>query len=165
MSCVNIYKNADKTKYDVKVAGITKEGEWYDLVSTDFSSDNWLEGATKITDHFTFLKSFDVVFPVLHGQFGEDGTIQGLLEMAQIPYVGCRVMASCTAMDKIYAKKLFDQANIPQVPSLYVKKRYDDKLVVFHNIVNEYLRKGNLYTLRIPLLCESKSFWFKCRML
>ena len=125
MSCVNIYKNADKTKYDVKVAGITKEGEWYDLVSTDFSSDNWLEGATKITDHFTFLKSFDVVFPVLHGQFGEDGTIQGLLEMAQIPYVGCRVMASCTAMDKIYAKKLFDQANIPQVPSLYVKKRYE----------------------------------------
>ena len=59
MSCVNIYKNADKTKYDIKVAGITKEGEWYDLVSTDFSSDNWLEGATKITDHFTFLKSFD----------------------------------------------------------------------------------------------------------
>lgn len=130
MSCVNIYKNADKTKYDIKVAGITKEGEWYDLASTDFSSDNWLEGATKITDHFTFLKSFDVVFPVLHGQFGEDGTIQGLLEMAQVPYVGCRVMASCTAMDKIYAKKLFDQANIPQVPSLYVKKRYDDKLVV-----------------------------------
>ena len=81
------------------------------------------------TNFFTFLKSFDVVFPVLHGQFGEDGTIQGLLEMAQIPYVGCRVMASCTAMDKIYAKKLFDQANIPQVPSLYVKKRYDDKLV------------------------------------
>ena len=112
MSCVNIYKNCDKSKYDIKVAGITKEGEWYDLVSTDFSSDNWLEGATKINDHFTFLKSFDVVFPVLHGQFGEDGTIQGLLEMAQVPYVGCRVMASCTAMDKIYAKKLFDQANI-----------------------------------------------------
>lgn len=122
MSCVNIYKNCDKSKYDIKVAGITKEGEWYDLVSTDFSSDNWLEGATKINDHFTFLKSFDVVFPVLHGQFGEDGTIQGLLEMAQVPYVGCRVMASCTAMDKIYAKKLFDQANIPQVPSLYTKK-------------------------------------------
>lgn len=55
MSCVNIYKNADKTKYDIKVAGITKEGEWYDLVSTDFSGDNWLEGATKIADHFTFL--------------------------------------------------------------------------------------------------------------
>ena len=53
MSCVNIYKNCDKSKYDIKVAGITKEGEWYDLVSTDFSSDNWLEGATKINDHFT----------------------------------------------------------------------------------------------------------------
>ena len=47
--------------------------------------------------------------------------------MAQIPYVGCRVMASCTAMDKIFAKKLFDQANIPQVPSLYVKMMKEEK--------------------------------------
>jgi D-alanine-D-alanine ligase len=56
----------------------------------------------------------DVVFPVLHGTFGEDGTVQGVLEMAGLPYVGCGVAASALAMDKALAKKVFESANIPQ---------------------------------------------------
>jgi D-alanine-D-alanine ligase len=58
----------------------------------------------------------DVVFPVLHGPYGEDGTVQGLLEMANLPYVGCGVLASAVAMDKDVAKKLFAQAGLPQTP-------------------------------------------------
>jgi D-alanine-D-alanine ligase len=58
----------------------------------------------------------DVVFPVLHGTFGEDGTVQGVLEMAGLPYVGCSVAASALAMDKALAKKIFESANIPQAP-------------------------------------------------
>lgn len=77
MSCVNIYKNCDKSKYDIKVAGITKEGEWYDLVSTDFSSDNWLEGATKINDHFTFLNHL-----MLYSQYYMDSLVKMVLSRA-----------------------------------------------------------------------------------
>jgi D-alanine-D-alanine ligase len=56
---------------------------------------------------------FDVIFPVLHGTFGEDGTIQGLLEMAGVPYVGCGVLASATGMDKVAMKALFERAGLP----------------------------------------------------
>ena len=64
----------------------------------------------------------DVVFPVLHGPYGEDGAIQGLLEMANIPYVGCGVLGSAAAMDKIIAKKLFTIAGINQTPALKVMR-------------------------------------------
>lgn len=132
MSCTNIYKQVDQSKYDVSVVGITKEGEWFELSTQtkDFSDQAWLVGALKIEKIFSFLKAFDVVFPVLHGMYGEDGTIQGLLEMAQVPYVGCRVIDSAAAMDKVMAKKLFNAAGIKQTPSLYVKKRHDGKLCV-----------------------------------
>lgn len=66
------------------------------------------------------LPALDVVFPVLHGPYGEDGTIQGLLEMANIPYVGCGVLSSAAAMDKAVAKKLFDAAGLLQTPSVVV---------------------------------------------
>lgn len=62
------------------------------------------------------LATIDVIFPVLHGPYGEDGTIQGLLEMANIPYVGCGVMSSAAAMDKVIAKQLFAAAGLPQMP-------------------------------------------------
>ncbi len=62
------------------------------------------------------LPAIDIVFPVLHGTYGEDGTVQGLLEMANLPYVGCGVLASAAAMDKALAKQLFAQAGLPQMP-------------------------------------------------
>jgi D-alanine-D-alanine ligase len=61
------------------------------------------------------LPEIDVIFPVLHGPYGEDGTVQGLLEMANLPYVGCGVLASACAMDKVVAKQLFAGAGLPQV--------------------------------------------------
>jgi D-alanine-D-alanine ligase len=64
------------------------------------------------------LPSLDVIFPVLHGTFGEDGTLQGVLEMAGVPYVGCGVAASALAMDKALAKMVFESAGIPQAPYL-----------------------------------------------
>jgi len=131
MSCTNIRKNVPDT-YDVTTAGITFDGDWYVLNDdlADFTSAAWLDGATKVNDHFSFVQGFDCVFPVLHGAHGEDGTLQGMLEMANVPYVGCRVLDSAAAMDKVEAKKIFAAAGIPQTPSLYVKKRYDGKLVV-----------------------------------
>ena len=71
----------------------------------------------------TPLPSIDVIFPVLHGTYGEDGTVQGLLEMANLPYVGCGVLASAVAMDKAVAKQLFDQAGLRQVAYAVVLRR------------------------------------------
>ncbi len=135
MSCTNILKNVDKEKYEVSVLGIDQEGQWYSLdkTLTDFSTEAWLEKATPVSDAFAFLKSFDCVFPVLHGMYGEDGTIQGLLELCKVPYVGCRVLDSACAMDKIFGKKLFEKAGIKQVKSLYAKKRYDGRFVIVND--------------------------------
>lgn len=68
------------------------------------------------------LPAIDVIFPVLHGPYGEDGTVQGLLEMANLPYVGCGVLASACAMDKVVARQLFAQAGLPQVPYVVVMR-------------------------------------------
>lgn len=69
------------------------------------------------------LPAVDVIFPVLHGTYGEDGTVQGLLEMANLPYVGCGVLASAVAMDKVIAKQLFAQAGLRQADYQVVMRR------------------------------------------
>jgi D-alanine-D-alanine ligase len=139
MSCTSVLKNIHKDLYEMNLVGIDKDGKWYLLNQNqdDLSKDTWLDDAKEINDVVDLLKEHDVVFPVLHGLYGEDGTIQGLFELAGVPYVGCRVLASSVSMDKIYTKKILDTAGIPQVKSLYVKKRYDDKLVVVDKQFNE----------------------------
>lgn len=140
MSCTSVLNNIHKDLYEITLVGIDKDGTWYllDQTQEDLAKDTWLVNSSKVEDIFGLLKKNDVVFPVLHGMYGEDGTIQGLFELVGIPYVGCRVMAASVSMDKIYTKKVLDTAGIPQVKSLYVKKRYDDKLVVVDNQFNEY---------------------------
>lgn len=159
MSCTNIYKQVDQNKYDVSVVGITKEGEWFELSTQtkNFSDEGWLVGSAKVDKIFEFLKTFDVVFPVLHGMYGEDGTIQGLLEMAKVPYVGCRVIDSAAAMDKVVAKKLFHAAGIKQTPSVYVKKRYDGRLVVVNEDTseNEDVENAVLQTIGLPCFVKA----------
>ena len=139
MSCTSVLNNIHLEKYELTLAGIDKDGTWYllDQNQEDLAKDTWLDNALPIEDIYGLLKKQDVVFPVLHGQYGEDGTIQGLLELAQVPYVGCRTMGSSVAMDKIYTKKILETVGIPQVQSLYVKKRYDGTLVVVDHEFNE----------------------------
>ena len=140
MSCTSVLNNIHKDLYEITLVGIDTDGHWYilDQNQEDLAKDSWLDNAVEVKDIYGLLKQNDVVFPVLHGMYGEDGTIQGLFELAGIPYVGCRVMASSVSMDKIYTKKILDTAGIPQVKSLYIKKRYDDKLVVVDHQFNEY---------------------------
>lgn len=139
MSCTSVLNNIHKDLYDITLAGIDKDGTWYILnqAQDDLADDSWLDGALEVKDIYGLLKQQDVVYPVLHGLYGEDGTIQGLLELANIPYVGCRVLASSVSMDKIYTKKILETVGIPQVKSLYVKKRYDGTLVVVDHQFNE----------------------------
>ncbi|MEG0368289.1 MAG: D-alanine--D-alanine ligase family protein [Coprobacillus sp.] len=138
MSCTSVLENIDKKKYDITLVGIDQGGVWYILdQKQDLMKDTWLDNSKIVNDVFGLIDWYDVVFPVLHGKFGEDGTIQGLLELTGIPYVGCRVLSSSVAMDKIYAKKILDNVGIPQVKSLSVKKRYDGELVIVKNNFDE----------------------------
>ena len=132
VSCVSakgIISNIDKEKYELVLLGITKGGEWY-LFDDDIHllpNDKWLESeslrrACIIPDtavHGIIIeggetKRLDVVFPVLHGKNGEDGTVQGLLQLAQIPFVGCDATSSGSCMDKAVTNAVADAFRIEQ---------------------------------------------------
>lgn len=129
MSATNIIDHIDKTKYEILLIGITEEGHWIKVESVEeISSGAWREGtigavlspdATEqcviLTDgNQTTKVKVDIVFPVLHGLYGEDGTVQGLLELAKIPYVGCGVLSSAVSMDKLYTKIIVDDLGVRQ---------------------------------------------------
>ena len=138
MSANSILKNLDKTKYDVFPIYISKNGEWYqynNLENIEISED--MCHMKKIENITEYLQKLDVLFPVLHGAYGEDGSIQGLFEMLKKPYVGCGVLASTIGMDKVYSKIIFDRENICQAPYIYLKK-YKDK---YKYIDKEFKRK------------------------
>lgn len=122
-SAKSVIDNLNKDKYDIYKIYIDKKGEWY-------KEDN------KIDNVFDYLRSLDVVFPVLHGLYGEDGTIQGLFELLGVPYVGCGVLASSLGMDKVYAKMIFDKVGIENVKYIYIK-RVGDKYIYIDNKFNE----------------------------
>lgn len=134
-SAQSILRELDKDKFEVCLIGIDPAGRW----SAGESMDELLNGEKVKTvadaDCVTIaahqqgnliytnrsdkqLPKIDVIFPALHGSFGEDGTVQGLFELAKIPYVGCGVAASAVAMDKLLAKKVFAAAGLPQVEYL-----------------------------------------------
>ena len=126
MSANSILKNLDKKKYEIFPIYISKNGEWYqydNLENIEINED--MHYLNKIKNVMGYLQKLDVLFPVLHGSYGEDGTIQGLFEMIDKPYVGCGVLASTIGMDKAYAKVIFDKANIRQAPYIYLEKNRD----------------------------------------
>lgn len=128
VSVVTIAKAIDPEKYNMFLIGITKDGEWKlaeDIASIEDGS--WRQSAVSAVispdtkgglivteDDMMKVQPIDVIFPVLHGMYGEDGTIQGLFEMADIPYVGCGVFASAASMDKFYTKLVVDTLGIRQ---------------------------------------------------
>ena len=129
LSAPNVIDHINKEKYNLVLIGITKEGHWVKTESVDQIRDgSWLRSqvsavlspdATKKGIYFlqgeeTSFCPVDVVFPVLHGLWGEDGTLQGILEMARIPYVGCGVLASAVSMDKFVTKVLVNRLGIRQ---------------------------------------------------
>ena len=124
--------NLDRSRYEVLTVGITKEGRWLytEASSAQMADGSWEELPGNMpcvlspdrADHGMILFTpagqvekvhVDVVIPVLHGLWGEDGTVQGLLELAGIPYVGCGVLASAACMDKAVANALFEANGVP----------------------------------------------------
>lgn len=131
-SAFSILQNLDKEKYDIFPIYIEKDGNWYEykgnFEKVEFGGT--LKDIYKIPDVVKYLKELDVVFPVLHGLYGEDGTIQGLLELLKIPYVGCGVLASSIGMDKVYTKIIFEKVGINQAKYEFVKKVNKDYVYV-----------------------------------
>lgn len=105
----NVIDNLDKDKFEIYPVKISKNGEWLKA------------NEKEIEDIIGYLKNMDVIFPVLHGKYGEDGTIQGLFDLINKPYVGCGVLASSICMDKVYTKIVFEKAKIPQADYIYLK--------------------------------------------
>lgn len=115
VSARSVINALDKKKYDVKLVGITKTGKWISgnnsLALLEVKSGKLLLGKNQI--NIISENKIDVVIPILHGPYGEDGTIQGLLEMADIPYVGSGVLGSAVGMDKIAMKMIFQANGLP----------------------------------------------------
>ena len=167
-SAASVFSALDRNKYKVTAIGVDKDGRWYVqdkpkiIADKDFGrklalkkSGTWLvnhfEQNNKL--HLYNLKNknkeviIDIVFPVLHGTFGEDGTLQGLLELAMVPYVGADVTGSAVGMDKDIAKRLLNQAGIPVVPSVTVnKQRWQDDA--------KFIMKNALEKLGLPLFVK-----------
>lgn len=124
ISCVSagsILRHLDPQRFEVVPVGITRQGSW---LRTDIDPDELAitdrqlpavagETETPLAAAGEILASVDVVFPILHGPYGEDGTIQGLLELAGLPYVGAGVLASAAGMDKEFSKKLLAADGLP----------------------------------------------------
>ncbi len=132
VSCVSattVINHLNKEAYEVVLIGITKDGRWLRTESVeDIASGAWRRGTVTAIlspdrgnpgiwfceDGKVTMQAVDVVFPVLHGLYGEDGTVQGLLTLAGIPYVGCGVLCSAVSMDKLYTKIVVDTLGIRQ---------------------------------------------------
>lgn len=127
ISAAAIHENLDREKFEVRSVYITRKGFWktVEAPTSDISS---LEAGPA----FSFLPwdagspgpslKVDIYFPVLHGPFGEDGTIQGLLEMAGVPYVGAGVTGSALGMDKVLSKSVLRDHGLPVVPFVAVRE-------------------------------------------
>jgi D-alanine-D-alanine ligase len=154
-SAASVIRALDPEKYEVVPIGISKDGRW--LVGT--GSLKMLADVLKSGDRVVLPAdpsaaalvplgpatgqpsvSVDVVFPVLHGTFGEDGTVQGLLELAGLPYVGAGVLASAVGMDKDAQKRLFEQAGLPIVPFLAIRRSEweHERATVLHAIKKKF---------------------------
>lgn len=159
ISAASIARGIDK-KNTVTLIGITKDGTWflqneseYNRICKDKDASLKIEesdenkiyvvpgGKNKAFRTINGSLNIDVVFPALHGTYGEDGTIQGLLDMADIPYIGCSTMASALTMDKEKTKQILKSSEIPVVPYICIKRcdlnnsqRYDE---IFQRCIDE----------------------------
>jgi D-alanine-D-alanine ligase len=145
ISCVSagsVLGALDRERYDVVAVGITPDGRWVlapddpalltisgrelpgvkDGRAVALPGDPTVGGLVPLEDGPALLGQVDVVFPVLHGAYGEDGTVQGLLEMAGVPYVGSGVLASAAAMDKVVAKTLLRAAGLAVAEAVVVRR-------------------------------------------
>jgi D-alanine-D-alanine ligase len=126
LTAANVLQVVDHDRFDVTPIGITVDGDWVrETASWPDVAAGSLPSVRPEMPPFAMddLRGFDVVLPLLHGPWGEDGTIQGLFEMAGVHYVGAGVLASSVAMDKPFTKTVFASSGLPQIPYVTVLPR------------------------------------------
>ncbi len=127
-SAQSILENIDTKKYQIFPVLISKQGKWYLLEEENFSIPfSQQEAMEEIPNILSFLQEADIIFPMIHGAYGEDGRLQGFLELFHIPYIGCDSKTSMICMDKEFMKQVAKENNIPIVPySLLTPKNRKD---------------------------------------
>lgn len=152
ISCQNIFKNINQQKYNIKIICIDKNGRWgllknnsliFQIKSVkNIANDRFIQvvlinGAQRYIEIDTgkISKKIDIVFPIVHGSQGEDGQIQSVLELCDIPYVGTGVLSSAICMDKIIAKKILENENIKTVQYIEINK--NSKIPTYNMIKKE----------------------------
>ena len=178
ISAASALRALDTDKFEAIPVGITKDGKWIvngenplgwsldeglpTVEKTPGAKDVVLEAALGQDGFFareddgtlTPFGHVDAVFPVLHGPYGEDGTIQGLFEMMGVPYVGCGVLASAACMDKHYTKVLLAAAGIPVAPGITLDARSFDKASEFKTDADAIMAQVSEAGLQYPLFVK-----------
>ena len=133
-SAQSILKNINQKKYDIYPIFLGENGIWY-----QWESERQVK-KEKIENIFEYLKKLDILFPVLHGLYGEDGSIQGMFKLLKKPFVGCGILASSVGMDKVYTKIIFEKARLKQAPYEFIKKYKKDYILVNDILEGEKLK-------------------------
>ena len=162
VSATSIITNLNKDKYEIYPIYLDNENNWYqvkDKIDSIYSLGDLPKQLKKIKNPFKYLKKLDIVFPCMHGSFGEDGKIQGLLEMFNIPYVGCKTLASAISYDKVYTKRLLKLAGINVTPDLVLKQKDNDYFLVNEDFSEEKITIKKLeeligYKLNYPVFIK-----------
>lgn len=149
VSGTNVIASLNKDKYEIYPIYIDREGTFYKYTKKvcdikPLAVDDEIKELEKIDSITAYLADIDVVFPVLHGLYGEDGTIEGLLEVLGKKYVGCGVLSSAICMDKVYAKIIFRTFHIDVAKSMYLKRQQDKYLYIDDQFNEKLLSQTSL---------------------
>lgn len=141
MSGCSIAKKLNKLKYEVVPIYIDREGNWYEVLDDIYNMPSYKLGEEPINlktieNVIKFMQELDCAFPVLRGKGGDDGSIQGLLNFTKIPYVGCGILSSSVAMDKLYMKTILAKAEVMQTKYFCIKNTANG-IVSIDNKFNE----------------------------
>lgn len=149
VSGTSVIERLNKDKYEIYPTYIDQDGTWYKYIKNAeeikvVQIGTKLEPLEKIDNIVEYLKQMDIAFPVLHGLGGEDGSIQGLFKMLNLPYVGCGILASSVGMDKVYTKVIFEKAGIPQTKHEYIKVNGNEFTYVHPDFSEEKMELENI---------------------
>lgn len=131
-----IMNNIDNTLFCYKLVGIDYDNKWYEIKNFKKIEKDWKNNTTmQINNINEYLKKFDIVFPMIHGNYGEDGKIQTILEFNNINYVGCNSYSSFICYDKLLTKLMLEKYNIPQIPYYIYSKNLDFNKIKYPVII------------------------------